>query len=65
MILDRQPLTLNETEKILEEINDSDKKEEMKEYLKNFLKTKLERFKKIQEDLEKADLLKLKREHIV
>ncbi|MFA5764501.1 MAG: hypothetical protein WC915_06870, partial [archaeon] len=28
-------------------------------------KTKLERFKKIQEDLEKADLLKLKREHIV
>lgn len=65
MILDRQPLTLNETEKILESISDSDKKEEAKIYLKKFLKTKPERAKNIQEELEKADLLKLKGEHIV
>jgi len=65
MILDRQPLNLNEVEKILENISDSDKKEEMKIYLKKFLKTKLTRAEKIKEELEKADLLKLKREHIV
>jgi len=65
MILDREPLNLNETQEILENISDSDKKEEMKIYLKKFSKTKSERAKKIKEELEKADLLKLKREHIV
>lgn len=65
MILDRQPLNLNETQEILENISDSDKKEETKFYLKKFLKTKPEKAKKIQGELEKADLLKLKREHIV
>jgi len=30
MILDRQPLNLNETQEILEDISDSDKKEETK-----------------------------------
>jgi len=65
MILDRQPLNLNEVEKILENISDNDKKEEMKLYLKKFLKTKSIRAGKIKEELEKADLLKLKREHIV
>ena len=65
MILDRQPLNLNETQEILENVSDSDKKEEMKIYLKKFSKTKQGRSKKIKEELEKADLLKLKREHIV
>ena len=65
MILDRQPLNLNEVEKILENISDNDKKEEMKLYLKKFLKTKSIRAGKIKEELAKADLLKLKREHIV
>lgn len=65
MILDRQPLTLNETQKIIEDISESDKKEEMNNYLKKFLKTKPERAQKIKENLEKADLLKIKREHIV
>ena len=65
MILDRQPLNLNETQEIVEDVSDSDKKEEMKIYLKKFSKTKPERAKKIKEELEKSDLLKLKREHIV
>ena len=65
MILDRQPLNLNEAQEILENVSDSDKKEEMKIYLKKFLKTKPARANQIKEELEKADLLKLKREHIV
>ncbi len=65
MIYDRAPLNLNEVQVILENISDNDRKEEMKIYLKKFLKTKPKQAEKIKEELEKLDLLKLKREHVV
>jgi len=65
MILDRTPLNLNELREILENLEEGDKKDEIKAYLKKFLKTKPEKVKKIKEDLEKLDLLKMKREHLV
>jgi len=65
MILDRTPLNLNEVEDIVEDSPESEKKEEMKQFLKKFLKTKPEQAKKIKEGLEKLDLLKMKREHLV
>tara|TARA_Y100000310_G_scaffold69026_1_gene64379 strand:+ start:6331 stop:6642 length:312 start_codon:yes stop_codon:yes gene_type:complete len=65
MILDRKPLNLNEVQEIVEDNSDSEKKEEIKLYLKKFLKTKSNRANKIKEELEHADLLKLKREHVV
>ncbi len=65
MILERTPLSMNEVDEIIKDIPDSDKKEEMKTYLKKFLKTKTTQAKKIKEALEKLDLLKIKREHIV
>lgn len=65
MILERTPLNLDEVKDILKNLEDSDKKEEMEAYLKKFLKTKTEKAKKIKEDLEKLDLLKMKREHLV
>ena len=65
MILDRTPLNLDEIKEILKNLDDSDKKEEMEAYLKKFLKTKTEKAKKTKEGLEKLDLLKMKREHIV
>ena len=65
MILDRTPLNLNEVEEIVEDSPDSEKKEEMKQFLKKFLKTKPEQAKKIKQGLEKLDLLKMKREHLV
>ena len=65
MILDRTPLNMNEVEEILKEIADSDKKQEMELYLKKFLKAKLSQAKKIKEDLEKLDSIKINREHIV
>ena len=65
MIYDRIPLNLNEVQEILENIPDSDRKEEIKIYLKKFLKTKKEQAEKIKQGLEEMDLLKLKREHIV
>ena len=65
MIIERTPLNMNEVEDILKEIPDSPKKEEADEYLKKFLKAKPSQAKKIKEELEKADILKIKREHIV
>ncbi len=65
MILERTPLNLNEVEEIIKDSPDSEKKEAMEQYLKKFLKTKNEQAKKIKEGLEKLDLLKMKREHLV
>jgi len=65
MIHDRIPLNLNEVQDILKEIPDNDKKEEMTLFLKKFLKTNPEKAKKMKEELEKLDLLKMKRGHIV
>ena len=65
MILERTPLNLDEVKEILKNLEDSDKKEEMEIYLKKFSKTKPEKAKKIKEELEKLDLLKMKREHLV
>jgi DNA-directed RNA polymerase subunit F len=65
MILDRTPINLNEVEEIIKDTPDSEKKEQTEEYLKKFLKTKPEQAKKIKADLEKLDLLKMKREHII
>ena len=65
MILDRTPLNLNEVQELLKDIDASERKEEMEIYMKKFLKTKPAQAKKIQEELEKLDLIKLKREYIV
>ena len=65
MILDRTPINLNEVEEIIKDTPDTEKKEQTREYLKKFLKTKPEQAKKIKAELEKLDLLKMKREHII
>ena len=65
MIFERTPLNLNEVEEIIKDSLDSEKKEAMEQYLKKFLKTKDEQAKKIKDGLEKLDLLKMKREHLV
>jgi DNA-directed RNA polymerase subunit F len=65
MIIERNPLNYNEVETILKDLPDSDKKQETVDFLKKFVKTKPEQAKKIKEGLEKLDMLKLKREHVV
>ncbi|MBD3252753.1 hypothetical protein GF386_03420 [Candidatus Pacearchaeota archaeon] len=65
MIIDRTPLNFNEVKEILKEIPENEKKQQVEVFLKKFLKTKSEQAKKIKEDLDKLDILKLKREHIV
>ena len=65
MILDRTPINLNEVQEILNNVEDNEKKEEMVTYMTKFLKTKPAQAKKIKEDLEAMDMLKLKGEHVV
>ncbi len=65
MIYDRTPLNLKEVQEILENIPDSDRKEEVTIYLKKFLKANNEEAKKIKQGLEEMDLIKIKKEHIV
>ncbi len=65
MILDRKPVDFGEVKEILNEIPDSEKKAQMELYLKKFMKTKPEKTKKIKQEIEKLDLLKLKRENII
>ena len=65
MILDRTPINLNEVEEIIKDTPETEKKEQTQEYLKKFLKTKPEQAKKIKADLDKLDLLKMKREHVI
>jgi len=65
MILDRKPLDLVEVKELLENIPDNDKKTQMETYLKKFSKTKPTQAKKIKEELEELDLLKIKKEHTV
>jgi len=65
MILERTPLNLNEVEEIIKDTPDTEKKQQTEEYLKKFLKTKPEQAKKIKADLDKLDLLKMKREHVI
>lgn len=65
MILDRIPLNMNEVEEILKDIPESEKKTEAEEYLKKFIKAKPNQAKKLKEELEALDILKIKREHIV
>jgi DNA-directed RNA polymerase subunit F len=65
MIIDRTPLNYNEVEDILKDLPVSTKKEETEAFLKKFVKTKPEQAKKIKQELEKLDMLKLKSEHAV
>ncbi len=65
MILDRTPLNMNEAQEIVKDLPDSEKKQEMELFLKKFVKAKPAQAKKIKEELEKLDLMKMKREHIV
>ena len=65
MILDRTPINMNEVNEIVNDIEDSPRKEEIELYLKKFMKTKPSQAKKIKEEIEALDSIKIKRDHIV
>jgi DNA-directed RNA polymerase subunit F len=65
MILDRTPINMNEVNEIVNDIDDSPRKEEIELYLKKFMKTKPNQAKKIKEEIEALDSIKIKRDHIV
>lgn len=67
MIKKQQPLTLTETKKILDKINDSESPriKKTKEYLKKVLKKKTAKTDELLKKLNEAGITKLKQEYIV
>jgi len=56
---------MNDVARILKDLPNSEKKQEMELFLKKFIKASPSQEKKIKEDLEKLDLIKLKREYSI
>ncbi|MEK6872847.1 MAG: hypothetical protein AABW90_02445 [Nanoarchaeota archaeon] len=65
MIIDRTPISMNDVEYIIKDIQDNEKKQAVEVFLKKFLNTTSAKAKKIKDGLEKLDSIKIKREHIV
>jgi DNA-directed RNA polymerase subunit F len=65
MILERTPLTMSEMQEILKNLPDGERKLEAEDYLKKFLSAKPASAKKLKEELEKLDILKIKREYVI
>jgi len=60
MINDKQALNMQEANEILGSITETDKIKDTKTFIKKFSKITPEKAKKLKEDLEKLDLLKMK-----
>jgi len=63
MIQDTEKLSLAETKEILKGL-EGERKEEIEKYIKKFNKTKIANAKKIMQEIEKLENLKIKQEHI-
>lgn len=60
-----QSLDMVETKKILESLEDTDKKKQLETFIKKFSKLSLKKAQEIKKELEGLGFLKLKQEHIV
>lgn len=65
MIIDRVPISMVEVQEIVENVDNSEKKEKIDTYLKKFLKTETKQAKNINDKMEALDSIKIKKEHIV
>lgn len=65
MIIELKPLSLSESEEIVENVEGKEDKKEIKVFIKRFNKTSIKDAKAIREELEKLGILKLKPENIV
>ncbi len=65
MIKERTPLTLYEARELLESLKDSDRKKEIVEFISKFEKIDVKKAKKIKEEIEALDIIKLKNSDII
>lgn len=59
-----RPLDMSEARKMLGSLEETEKTKQLDSFIKKFSKVKIEKAKKIREELDKLELLKLKEEHI-
>lgn len=65
MIIETKPLSLAEARKIVDTVEDKEEKTDIKSYFKKFSKLKETDAKKLREELEALEMMKIKSEHIV
>jgi len=63
-VIEMKPLSLIEAKNIVEAVKEGEEKE-IKTFLKKFIKLDTKETKKLREELESLDILKMKEEHIV
>jgi DNA-directed RNA polymerase subunit F len=65
MIKERKSLAMYEVKELLEEARETEKGKELKGFIKKFSKLTNEKSKKLKEELEKLELIKLKQSDII
>jgi len=65
MIKERKPITLYETEEIIENLKETEKIKELKSFIKKFAEGDSKKAKKLKEELTNMNVLKLKEKDIV
>jgi DNA-directed RNA polymerase subunit F len=60
MIKEKTPLSMYEVKELLDSIKETDRTKEIKSFVKKFLKLSPEKAKKLKEELQKLDIMKLK-----
>jgi len=64
MIIETKPLSLAETEEIVETLETEEEKE-IRSFLKKFIKLDAEKAKQLRKELESLEIMRMKDEHIV
>lgn len=65
MIKERKPLTMYETKELIENLKETDKIKELSGFIKKFEKIDVKKAKKLKEDIEKLDIIKIKETDII
>ena len=65
MIIDIKPLSLSESEEIIENAGDKEEKKEIMAFIKKFNKISVKDAKSLRDEIEKLDYLKVKPEHVI
>jgi DNA-directed RNA polymerase subunit F len=65
MIKDRRPVAMFEVEETLSKVKETDKTKNIQEFIKKFSNLDSKKSKKLKEDLEALDIIKLKRADIL
>ncbi len=65
MIKERMPLTMNEAREVLEDLKETDRNKDIKAFIKKFAKLDDKQAKKLKQELESLEIIKLRQADII